>query len=121
MRIIIRLLVNAAALWVADYLVDGLELTDDIIGLLVVAAVFGLVNAFIKPIVKLLSLPVRIITLGLFALVINAAMLGITAWITNAVDGDYLDIPGGFWSAILAALIISIVSAVLGSVVPDPE
>ena len=115
MRIIIRLLINAAALWVAAYLIDGIGLEGDALSILIVAAIFGLVNAFIKPIVKLLSLPVRIITLGLFAIVINAAMLGLTAAVSDALTVD------GFVSALLGALVISVVSAVLGWVIPDEE
>ena len=78
MRFVIRVLINAAALWVADQLLEGIELTGSIWAILLVALVFGLINAVLKPILKLLSLPVLILTLGLFALVINAALLLLT-------------------------------------------
>ena len=113
MRFVIRILINAAALWVADQLVDGIELSGSIWAILLVALVFGVVNAVLKPILKLLSLPVLILTLGLFAFVINAALLGLTAALMDNLTVD------GFWSAVLGGLIIAVVSAVLSRVLPD--
>ncbi len=113
MRLILKLLINALALWVAGELIGGIDLTGDFWQILLVALIFGLVNTFIKPILKLLSLPVIILTLGLFTLIINAGMLGLTAAIT-----DYLSIED-FWSALLGALVISVVSAFLGAFVKD--
>lgn len=114
MRILIRLLISAAALWVADLLIDGIQLdTDNWLGVVIVVLVFGLVNAFIRPVIKLLSLPVLILTLGLFTLVINAALLGLTAALTDALSID------GFWAALLGALVVSVVSALLSFLVPD--
>lgn len=90
-------------------------------GLLVVAIVFGLVNALIRPIKKLLSLPLTVATLGLFTLVINTAMLLLTAWLT----GDYLGIQGGLFEmllyAFLASIMISIISTVLNWFLPDGD
>ncbi len=119
MRLIIRILINAVALWLTALLLPAIELTDNIWGILLVAVIFGLVNAFIRPIVKLLSLPITCLTLGLFALVINTAMLLITA----ALAGSYLSIQGGLlehilW-AFLGSIVISIVSALLGLFLPD--
>ena len=89
--------------------------------LLVVAIVFGLVNALIRPIIKLLSLPLTVATLGLFALVINTAMLLLTAWLA----GDYLVIQGGLFErllyAFLASILISIISTVLNWFLPDGD
>jgi putative membrane protein len=113
MKLIIRLLINAAALWVAAYLVTGIDLDGSAAAILIVVLVFGLVNAIIKPILKLFSLPAVILTLGLFTLLINAAMLGLTAAVTDALTID------GFLPAILGAIVISIVSAVLSFLVPD--
>lgn len=113
-RIILRIIINAVALWVASLIVPGLSIPHDFMGLLVVAVVFGLVNAFIKPIVQLLSCPLTILTLGLFTLVINALMLMLTGWLT----GGNLD-TGGFWAAFWAAIVISIVSMVLSWFLPD--
>lgn len=113
MRLILKLLINAAALWVAGYLVSGIDLEGDFWTILLVALVFGLINTIIKPVLKVLSLPVIILSLGLFALVINAAMLGLTAAITDALS------VADFWSALLGAIVISVVSAVLNVFVKD--
>jgi putative membrane protein len=113
MRLILKLLINAAALWVAGYLVSGIDLDGDFWTILLVALIFGLINTVIKPVLKVLSLPVIILSLGLFALVINAAMLGLTAAITDALS------VADFWSAVLGAIVISVVSAVLNVFVKD--
>ncbi|MCP3994984.1 MAG: phage holin family protein [bacterium] len=113
MRLILKLLINAAALWAAGELIGGITLDGDFWTILLVALVFGLVNTFIKPLLKLLSFPVIILTLGLFALVINAAMLALTAHFTNALSVK------DFWSALLGAIVITIVSAVLNTFVED--
>jgi putative membrane protein len=115
-QLIIRIVINAVALWVADYLLDGLTVSDSTGGLILVAVVFGLVNAFIKPVVQILSCPLTILTLGLFTLVINALMLMLTGWLTaggvTTVD---------FWSALVGALIISIISTVLSWVLVEND
>ncbi|MPZ52505.1 MAG: phage holin family protein [Acidimicrobiia bacterium] len=113
MRLIIRLAVNAFALWLAATLVSGIDLTDNIPLIVLVALIFGLVNVFIGSVLKLLSLPLTIVTLGLFALVVNTALLAITASLTDNLQID------GFWSAFLGALIISIVSSVLNTIFTD--
>lgn len=113
MRLILKLLINAAALWVAGYLVTGIDLEGTFWTILLVALVFGLVNTLVKPVLKALSLPVIILSLGLALLVINAAMLGLTAAITDALSIK------DFWSALLGAIVISVVSAVLGVFVKD--
>ncbi len=113
MRLILKLLINAAALWVAGELISGISLDGDFWTILLVALIFGLVNTFIKPILKVLSFPVIILTIGLFTLVINAAMLGLTAGISDALSIE------DFWSALLGAVVISIVSAVLNTFVPN--
>lgn len=113
MRLILKLAVNAAALWVAARIIDGISLTDDLVTILFIALVFGLINTFVRPLAKLISLPVLIVTLGLFTFVVNAAMLGLTAWI---MDGLSID---GFGSALLGAVVITIVSWFLNAVIPD--
>jgi putative membrane protein len=121
--ILIRLVVNAIALWVATELVAGVQLEADttsekVVRLLVVAAIFGLINAFIKPVVKLLALPLFILTLGLITFVINALMLELLSWISGKVDlGFHVD--DFFWSAILGALVVSVVSFFLSVILPD--
>ena len=114
-QLIIRVVINAVALWVADALLPGLSVSDSTGQLILVAVVFGLVNAFIKPIVQILSCPLTILTLGLFTLVINALMLMLTGWLTGGVA------TAGFGSALLGAIIISIVSMVLSSVLTSKD
>ena len=113
MKIIVRILINAIALAVTVHFLPGIDISGGIGGLLIVAAVFGLVNAFIRPLVSLFSLPVTCLTLGLFTLVINALML----LLTDALTGGYLTITGDtgqkLLTAIIAAIIISIVSGIL--------
>jgi putative membrane protein len=115
MRILLKLAVNAAALWVAAWLVDGIHLEEGFLTILLVAAVFALVNTFIRPIAKFISLPLLILSLGLFTFVINTAMLGLTAWILPDLTID------GFWSAFLGALVITVVSAVLNWILPNED
>lgn len=108
-RIALRVVINAAALWVAARFIDGITLTEDIGSILFVAIVFGLINAFIRPVVLVLTFPALLLTLGLFTLVINAAMLGATAWLTDSLAID------GFVPAFLGALVITVVSWALSS------
>ena len=111
MLFLLRLLINAAALWVAIQLVDGIEHRGSWWSLLFVALVFGLLNASIKPLLKLLSLPIIILTLGLFLFVINALMLLMTGWVSGLFNlGFRVD---GFWDAFLGGLIVTVVSLVL--------
>jgi putative membrane protein len=111
MLFLLRLLINAAALWVAIQLVDGIEHRGSWWSLLFVALVFGLLNASIRPLLKLLSLPIIILTLGLFIFVINALMLLMTGWVSGLLNlGFYVD---GFWDAFLGGLIVTFVSLVL--------
>ena len=114
MSFIIKVLVNAAALWVAAYFVPGIDLTADIWQILLIALVFGLINTFLKPILKLLSLPVIILTLGLFAIIVNVILLAITAGLMEGLTID------GFLPALLGAIVISIVSAILSAIILDP-
>jgi putative membrane protein len=109
-QLILRIVINAIALTAAAYLIPGIEVTSDVVQLLLVAVVFGLVNALIKPIVSLLSCPLTLMTLGLFTLVVNALMLMLT---DALVDGIAVD---GFFPALLGALVISIVSTILSAV-----
>ena len=106
-QLIIVWLVIAAAIAITAALVPSVEIDGGVVGLLVVALVFGLVNAIIGPLLRLISLPLTLVTFGLFALVINAALLGITAGLTDSLD------VGGFFAVVLAALIISVVTSVL--------
>jgi putative membrane protein len=119
MSILLRLIVNAVALLITAWIVPGIHLgaagphptRDDWVTLLIVALIFGLVNVVIRPIIIILSLPLTILTLGLFTFVINAFMLLLTSWIAQGMDlGFRID---GFLPALLGALIVSVVSFVL--------
>lgn len=121
MNYLLRVLVTAASFWVAMWLLPGMEVTTDsgapdtsetIIALLIVSVIFGLVNSIVRPIVSFLSIPITCLTLGLFTLIINAAMLALTVWITSFLP-MYVVIDSFFWTAILAALIISVVSTIM--------
>lgn len=106
----VRFVVNVAALWLAQFLVRGFDI-QGWAALLVGAAIFGGVNAIIKPVVTLLSCPITCLTLGLFTLIINAAMLGLTAWLAGLFELDFQ--VDGFIAALLGALIVALVSAAL--------
>jgi putative membrane protein len=106
-KLILRWLVNAAALYAAVMLVPGIEATDTG-AILIAAVVIGLINATLKPIAVLLTLPLTILTLGLFYLCVNAAMLYLTAALT---PGFQL---AGFGSAVLGSIVVSIVGMLLG-------
>ena len=101
---VVRTIVTAIALWVAVSIVPGLSARDG--GTLLLAALLlGIVNAVIRPVALVLSLPATILTLGLFILVVNAAMLGLVAWLVPAFTVS------GFWAALFGALVVSVVSA----------
>jgi putative membrane protein len=122
---VIRAALTGFALWVVTHLVHGLSFVFAVgdtklqkVGIIfVVAVIFGLVNAFIKPIVRILSIPLYILTLGLFHIVVNALMLWITARITVDTTHRGLAIDHFWWTAIKAAIVLSIVSWVLSLVV----
>jgi putative membrane protein len=122
MFVLLRLIINAVALLVTAWIVPGIHLgaagphptKHDWVALLIVAVIFGIVNVVIRPIIVLLSLPLEIITLGLFTFVINAFMLLLTSWIAQGMGvGFRVD---GFLPALVGALIITIVSFVLSRV-----
>ena len=117
MRFLLRLVITAAALWAAVALVNGITFTGGWISLLCVALIFGLVNAVVRPLLKLLTCPLVLLTLGLFIFVINALML----WLTSALSvslglGFHV---AGFASAFWGALVVTIVSVLLSIFVPD--
>ena len=124
MKLIVWLVVNAAALGVAVWLFSGISLTADttggrIVSLLVVGAIFGVVTSVVRPIVNLLSLPLIVLTLGLFLLVTNALMLLLTSKLADTLGlGFHVD---GFWTAVFGALVISIASMIVESLLPDPR
>lgn len=112
-NLIIRTVINALALWAAASFVGGIQLSDDLGQVALVALVFGLVNAILKPILKFISFPFIIATLGLFALVVNAALLKITAAL---MDGFVVE---GWGAAILGSIVVSLVTMLLGGLKDD--
>ena len=111
MHFLLRLLINAAALWVAIQLVAGIDYRGNGWSLLLVALIFGVLNASVRPLLKLLSLPILILTLGLFIFVINALMLLLTGWVSGVLGlGFHVS---GFGAAFLGGLVVSIVSLLL--------
>lgn len=105
---LIRLFVNALALAAAAWLIDGIQMSGGFFDVLLVALVFGVLNALLKPLLLFFSLPLLILTLGLFALVVNAAMLMLTASLLD----DFA--VSGFWAALFGSLVISVVTMLLG-------
>ncbi|MBY9074051.1 phage holin family protein [Nocardioides sp. WL0053] len=122
MKFLIWVVVNALALAAAAWLLDGIRVTgatteERVITLVLVALIFGVLNAVIAPIIKLLSLPFIILTLGLFLLVINAGMLMFTSWLSLQLGlGFHVD---GFWTAVGGAIIVTLSTWLLEAVLHD--
>jgi putative membrane protein len=114
MDFLARTAITAFALWAATRLVSGIH-APDLLPLLLAAVVFGLVNALVRPVAVLLSLPLTLLTFGLFLLVVNAAMLGLTALL---VPGMRLD---GFWPALFGAIVVSVVSWIVNRTIGPRE
>ena len=125
MRLLLRILMNAAALWVATLVLgNSFGIEGSWLAWVGVAILFGLVNGLIRPIVAFFSIPITCLTLGLFTLVINALMLLLTSWLAG-LFGINMQIGEGLinslWTALLASIVISIVSAVLSWFLPDDK
>lgn len=115
-KLILKLLINAAAIWVAAQLVPGMWLDPgQPLSVLLVALVFGIVNALLKPLLTVLGLPFIVLTLGVFLLFINAGLLGVTAWLTDALSIS------GFWAAFWGSICVSVVSWFLELLLPLDE
>lgn len=114
MKLILRWLINAAALYVAVRIVPGIEASDTQ-AILIAALVIGLINATLKPLAVLLTLPLTVLTLGLFYLCVNGAMLYLTAALTPGFE------LAGFGSAVLGAIVVSIVGMLLGGLVEKAD
>lgn len=119
---VVKTIANAAALAVAIWLLKGITLSGEntarkVVTLFLVALVFGAVNFLVKPVVKLLSFPLFILTLGLITLVINALMLLLTSWLADRLDLAFH--VNGFWSALVGGVIISIVAWAMHVILPD--
>ena len=124
MGFIIRTLVTAVALWVATLIVDGIEVTGssafaNTLTLLAVAVIFGLVNAILKPLIKIFGCIFYIITLGLIAFVVNALLFLLVDWLAGLLNLPFhVD---GFWDAFWGAIIVGVVSWLINLIIPDPK
>ena len=124
MGFLIQLILTAGALWLSTVLVPGIEVsgqstTSNLLTLLAVALIFGLVNALVKPIVAMLGCAFYVLTLGLFALVVNALMFWLTAWLAQKIDLPFhVD---GFWDAFWGAIIVTVVTWLVGIMLPRPD
>jgi len=114
--LLLHWVLNAAALWAAAAIVPGLEFNGGLGRLLLVAAVFGIVNSILRPLLTILTCPLIIITLGLFTLVINALMLLVTGWLSESWNLGFTVM--GFWAAFWGGLVVGLVSMVLSLLLP---
>jgi putative membrane protein len=119
----LQTVINAVALWVAAWAIPGITFGGGSTGqvvktVVIVALIFGIVNTFIKPILKLLSLPFIILTLGLFVFIVNALMLQLTSWLAGKFDLAF-HVEHFFWDAVFGALIITFVSMILSFIKTD--
>lgn len=119
MKLLVRLGVNAIALWAAIELVPGLTYEGDGWTLLWIALIFGLVNALVRPLVVLLTCPLIILSLGLFVLVINTALFSLTLWLSGPEVFNLGLSSTDFWATFFGALVISLVSGVINALVKD--
>lgn len=117
MNFAIRLISTMFALWVAVKVVPGLEFDGSVWALAGIALVFGIVNAFIRPILTFLSLPLLIVTLGLFALILNALVFLIVVWLSSLLDLGLTTT--GFWPAFWGAIVVTIVGWLANSLAKD--
>jgi putative membrane protein len=116
-KFFIRWFINAVALYVAVLIVPGIHFGGEWADLLWLALIFGLLNALLRPLLKLLALPLIILTLGLFTLLINAGMLMLTSSVAQSFGLDFS--VDGFWTAFLGSLVISLVSVVMSTIIRD--
>lgn len=123
--ILIKTVVNGIALWVAALAVSGISLGEEdpklsvrLLTILLVALLFGVINAVVKPIVKFLAFPALVLTLGLFTLIINAAMLWLTSWFSQQVGLDF-SVDNFFWTSVIGGIVITLVSMILNVLLPD--
>lgn len=123
---LIRVVVNGIALWVASLLIQGIAFAGEgatmarVLTIGAVGLVFGVLNAVVRPILFFLSLPLLVVTLGLFTFILNAVMLALTSWIAGLLGLEF-SVADFWWDAVLGALVITIVSLVLNLVLPDGE
>ena len=117
--LLLHWILNAAALWVAAAVIPGIEFTGGLGRLLVLAAVFGLVNSTLRPLLTILTCPLIVLTLGLFTLVFNGIMLLLTGWLSENWDLGLM--VSGFWAAFLGGLVVGLVSMALSLALAPKE
>jgi putative membrane protein len=117
--LLLHWLLNAASLWVAAALIPGLDFHGGPGRLLLVAAVFGLINSTLRPLLAILTCPLIVLTLGLFSLVINALMLMVTGWLSESWNLGF--VVSGFWAAFFGGLVVGLVSLVLSMALKPQE
>jgi putative membrane protein len=123
--VLTKVVINAVAIWIATLVipqvtVEGSTVGETVLSLVIVGALFGLINTFIKPVVKLFTLPLYILSLGLISFVVNALMLKIVEWLSGKI-GITFDAGPFFWATIGAAVVITFVSMILHVIVPDGD
>ncbi len=117
---LLTLLGTAASVWVAVWIVDGFEFDGEWWQLLIVAVIVGVSNAIIKPILQFFSLPLIVLTLGLFLIIVNALVLQLAVWFSGPdVFNLGLTSDGFWWTTFWASIVISIVGWILGAIIPD--
>ena len=122
MRFILRLLTTAASLWVAVWLVNGLEFDGEPWEFLIIAAIMGLANAVAKPILTFFSLPFIVVTLGLFLLIVNAAVLQLVIWMSGPDVFDLgLTSTGFFWATFWGSIVVSLAGWAISTILPDTK
>ena len=124
MTFVLAILANALALWVASAVVPGIEFGgeggDLALTVVLVSLVFGVLNSVVKPLLKLISVPLIVLTLGLFLVVVNALMLSLTSWLAGVLGLDFT-VQSFWWDAVLGALIVSAVGVVIGMLLPSKD
>ena len=120
MKLLVRWVITSLALFAAAYIVPGIQVEGTAwIVYAVMAIILGLVNAFVRPLLKLLTCPLILLTLGLFTVVINAATLLVASWLAQLLEIGF--VVDGFWAALLGSLIVSAVTVVLSALVKDDK
>lgn len=124
MTFVLAILANALALWVAAAVLPGIEFggegADLALTVVLVSLVFGVLNSVVKPLLKLISIPLIVLTLGLFLVVVNALMLSLTSWLAGVLGLDFT-VQSFWWDAVLGALIVSAVGVVTGMLLPSKD
>ncbi|MBA3498568.1 MAG: phage holin family protein [Gemmatimonadales bacterium] len=117
--LLLHWLSNALALWIAAFVVPGLAFSGGPVRLLIVAAIFGVVNSLLRPLLTVLTCPLIVLTLGLFTLVLNAVMVLVTGWLSERWDLGFA--VAGFWPAFWGGLVVGLASLALTAVLPKSE